>query len=137
MENLKNTRLCLKDGTELDVKEFNADDLRVEITLLNLTYAKAVEALTQDQISDVKILNELSETVLTAKGYVLGECISVNSKEGTVQIALEAKETKEAVVEATKAIQSLQDTASQNTADIDAINEAIASLAEIVGGTAE
>lgn len=32
---------------------------------------------------------------------------------------------------------TLQDTVTQNTADIDAINEAIASLAEIVGGTAE
>lgn len=32
---------------------------------------------------------------------------------------------------------TLQDTVTQNQADIDAINEAIASLAEIVGGTAE
>nr|DAH30991.1 MAG TPA: hypothetical protein [Caudoviricetes sp.] len=32
---------------------------------------------------------------------------------------------------------TLQDTVNQNTADITAINEAIASLAEIVGGTAE
>lgn len=32
---------------------------------------------------------------------------------------------------------TLQDTVNQNTADITAINEAIASLAEIVGGTSE
>ncbi len=36
-----------------------------------------------------------------------------------------------------KTIPDLETNQGQNTADIDAINEAIASLAEIVGGTAE
>lgn len=132
MEN--NKKLVLKDGTKLDIKEFNSASSKLEITLLEMKYQKAVDTFTTEQISDIQILNELGETVLTAKGYSLGDSISVNSRENTTTITLEVKETREAVVDATKAIQTLQNTSEQNTADITAINEAIASLAEIVGG---
>lgn len=132
MEN--NKKLVLKDGTKLDIKEFNSASSKLEITLLEMKYQKAVDTLTTEQISDIQILNELGETVLTVKGYSLGDSISVNSKENTTTVTLEVKETREAVVDATKAIQTLQNTSAQNTADITAINEAIASLAEIVGG---
>ncbi len=135
MEN--NKKLVLKDGTELALKEFNTENDEISVTLLDMGYQQAVDALTVEQIAEIKILNELGETVLTAKGYSLGDSISVNSKENTTKVTLEVKETREAVVDATKAIQTLQNTSEQNTADIDAINEAIASLAEIVGGTAE
>lgn len=127
-------KLVLKDGTELEIKEFNAKEGKVSVTLLGRGYQETVEALTVEQIADIKILNELGEVVLTAKGYSLGDSISVNSKENTTKITLEVKETREAVVDATKAIQTLQNASAQNTADITAINEAIASLAEIVGG---
>lgn len=130
----ENKKLVLKDGTKLDLKEFNSENSKVEVTLLNMGYQKAVEALTTEQISDIQILNELGETVLTAKGYSLGDSISVNSKENTARVTFEVKETREAVIDATKAIQTLQNASAQNQADIDAINEAIASLAEIVGG---
>lgn len=130
----ENKKLVLKDGTKLDLKEFNSENSKVEVTLLDMVYQKAVEALTTEQISDIQILNELGETVLTAKGYSLGDSISVNSKENTARVTFEVKETREAVIDATKAIQTLQNASAQNQADIDAINEAIASLAEIVGG---
>lgn len=130
-------KLALKDGTELKVKEFNAEEGKVSVTLLSRGYKEAVEALTAEQIADIQILNELGDVVLTAKGYSLGNRISVNTKENTTTVTLEVKETREAVVDATKAIQALQNTSEQNTADITAINEAIASLAEIVGGTEE
>lgn len=136
MEEAKNEetkKLVLKDGTELEIKEFNAKEDKVSVTLLG-GYQKAVEALTAEQIADIQILNELGEVVLTAKGYSLGDSISVNTKENTTTVTFEVKETREAVVDATKAIQALQNTSEQNTADITAINEAIASLAEIVGG---
>ena len=139
MEEAKNEetkKLVLKDGTELEIKEFNAKEDKVSVTLLG-GYQKAVEALTAEQIADIQILNELGEVVLTAKGYSLGDSISVNTKENTTTVTFEVKETREAVVDATKAIQALQNTSEQNTADITAINVAIASLAEIVGGTAE
>lgn len=129
-----NKKLVLKDGTKLDIKEFNSENSKVEVTLLDMGYQKAVDALTAEQISDIQILNELGETVLTAKGYSLGDSISVNSKENTTKVTFEVKETREAVVDATKDIQALQNASAQNTADITAINEAIASLAEIVGG---
>jgi hypothetical protein len=127
-------KLVLKDGTELGIEEFNAEDGKVSVTLLGRGYQEAVEALTAEQIADIKILNELGEVVLTAKGYSLGNRISVNTKENTTTVTFEVKETREAVVYATKAIQILQNTSEQNTADITAINEAIASLAEIIGG---
>lgn len=127
-------KLVLKDGTELKIKEFNAEEGKVSVILLGMGYQEAVEALTAEQIADIQILNELGEVVLTAKGYSLGDSISVNTKENTTTVTLEVKETREAVVDATKAIQKLQNTSEQNTADITAINEAIASLAEIVGG---
>lgn len=129
-----NKKLVLKDGTKLDIKEFNTKEGKVSITLLDMGYQQAVEALATEQIADIQILNELGETVLTAKGYSLGDSISVNSRENTTTVTLEVKETREAIVDATKAIQTLQNASAQNTADITAINEAIASLAEIVGG---
>lgn len=130
-------KLVLKDGTELAIKEFNAEEGKVSLILLGRGYQEAVEALTAEQIAEIKVLNELGEVVLTAKGYSLGDSISVNSKVNTTTVTFEVKETREAVVDAAKAIQMLQNTTAQNQADIDAINEAIASLAEIVGGTAE
>ena len=130
----ENKKLVLKDGTELALKEFNTENDEISVTLLDMGYQKAIEALKVEQIAEIKILNELGETVLTAKGYSLGDSISVNSRENTTKVILEVKETREAVVDATKAIQTLQNTSEQNTADITAINDAIASLAEIVGG---
>ena len=129
-----NKKLVLKDGTKLDIKEFTTKEGEVLVTLLDMGYQEAVDALTTEQISDIQILNELGETVLTAKGYNLGDSISVNSKENTSNVTFVVKETREAVVDATKDIQALQNASAQNTADITAINEAIASLAEIVGG---
>lgn len=132
MEN--NKKLVLKDGTKLDIKEFNSASSKLEITLLEMKYQKTVDTMTTEQIADIQILNELGETVLTAKGYSLGDSISVNSRENTTTVTLEVKETREAVVDAAKAIQTLQNASAQNTADITAINGAIAALAEIVGG---
>lgn len=130
-------KLVLKDGTELKIKEFDAKEGKVSLTLLGRGYQETVEALTAEQIAEIKVLNELGEIVFTAKGYSLGDSISVNSKVNTTTVTFEVKETREAVVDAAKAIQTLQSITAQNQADIDAINEAIASLAEIVGGTAE
>lgn len=127
-------KLVLKDGTQLKIKEFKVEEGKVSVTILGSGYQEVIEALTVEQIADIQILNELGEVVLTAKGYSLGNRISVNTKENTTTVTLEVKETREAVVDATKAIQALQNTSEQNTADITAINEAIASLAEIVGG---
>ena len=127
-------KLVLKDGTELALKEFNTENDEISVTLVDMSYQKAIETLKVEQIAEIKILNELGEVVLTAKGYSLGSRISVDSKRNTTTVTFEVKETREAVIDATKAIQKLQNTSEQNTADITAINEAIASLAEIVGG---
>lgn len=133
----ENKKLILKDGMNLDIDEFSTLEDGVSLILIDMGYQKTVDTLTQDQVSDIKILNELGETVLAAKGYKLKSYIEVNTAENTTKVTLELKETRDAVVDATKAIQILQNASEQNQADIDAINEAIASLAEIVGGTAE
>ena len=127
-------KLVLKDGTELALNEFNTENDKISVTLVDMGYQKAIETLKVEQIAEIKILNELGEVVLKAKGYSLGSRISVDSKRNTTTVTFEVKETREAVVDATKEIQILQNTSEQNTADITAINEAIASLAEIVGG---
>ena len=127
-------KLVLKDGTELALNEFNTENDKISVTLVDMDYQKAIETLKVEQIAEITILNELREVVLTAEGYSLGSRISVDSKRNTTTVTFEVKETREAVVDATKAIQALQSTSEQNTADITAINEAIASLAEIVGG---
>lgn len=127
-------KLVLKDGTELALNEFNTENDKISVTLVDMGYQKAIETLKVEQIAEIKILNELGEVVLKAKGYSLGSRISVDSKRNTTTVTFEVKETREAVVDAAKAIQTLQNTSEQNTADITAINEAIASLAEIVGG---
>lgn len=127
-------KLVLKDGTELALNEFNTENDKISVTLVDMSYQKTIETLKVEQIAEIKILNELREVVLTAKGYSLGSRISVDSKRNTTTVTFEVKETREAVVDATKEIQILQNTSEQNTADITAINEAIASLAEIVGG---
>lgn len=137
LEDEKKQKLILKDGTTLDIEEFNAHEDEISLILIDMGYQKTVDILTQDQVSDIKILNELGETVLAVKGYQLENHIVVNTAENTTKVTLEVKKTREAVVDATKAIQALQNASAQNQADIDAINEAIASLAEIVGGTAE
>lgn len=133
----ENKKLILKDGMNLDIEEFSTLEDGVSLILIDMGYQKTVDTLTQDQVSDIKILNELGETVLAVKGYKLRNYIEVNTAENTTKVTLELKETRDAVVDATKAIQILQNASEQNQADIDAINEAIASLAEIVGGTTE
>lgn len=127
-------KLVLKDGTELALNEFNTENDEISVTLVDMGYQKAIDTLKVEQIAEIKILNELGEVVLTAKGYSLGNRIYVNTEENTTKVTFEVKETREAVIDATKEIQTLQNTSEQNTADITAINEAIASLAEIVGG---
>lgn len=133
----ENKKLILKDGSTLDIAEFSTLEDGVSLILINIGYQETVDTLTQDQVSDFKILNELGETVLAAKGYKLKSYIEVNTAENTTKVTLELKETREAVIDATKAIQTLQNITAQNTDDITAINEAIASLAEIIGGTEE
>lgn len=127
-------KLVLKDGTELALDEFNTENNKISVALVDMSYQKAIETLTVEQIAEIKILNELREVVLTAKGYSLGNIISIDTKRNIATVTFEIKETREAIVDATKAIQALQNISEQNTADITAINDAIASLAEIVGG---
>lgn len=59
-------------------------------------------------------------TLIECKDYILGNCITYDSDLDTFELELQER--------------SIEKLVEQNTADISAINEAIASLAEIVGG---
>lgn len=137
MEEIKNKILVLKGGKEFDIKEFTTNELELKVTLLEMNYDQIATIFTPEQITEVKIVNELGETILTVKDHVLGDRINVNSREHTVELSLQEPEAKQAITNLTKKVDANNTQLSQNQADIDAINEAIASLAEIVGGTAE
>ncbi len=76
---------------------------------------------TEDNIGSFLLLTDSEEVVKDFSATVIGTKTKIENN--ILYIAYETDDTEEIL--------------SQNTADIDAINEAIASLAEIVGGTAE
>ena len=76
---------------------------------------------TEDNIGSFLLLTDSEEVVKDFSATVIGTKTKIDNN--ILYIAYETDDTEEIL--------------SQNTADIDAINEAIASLAEIVGGTAE
>ena len=65
------------------------------------------------------MINDLGECLAMYKDYILGNKLVLDKETNTMEVSLEEKSTRKLV--------------EQNTADITAINEAIASLAEIVG----
>lgn len=76
---------------------------------------------TEDNLGSFQLLTDSEEVVKDFSASVIGSKTKIENN--TIYIAYETDDTDEIL--------------SQNQADIDAINEAIASLAEIVGGTAE
>lgn len=76
---------------------------------------------TDDNIGSFQLLTDSEEVVKDFSATVIGTKTKIENN--IIYIAYETDDTDEIL--------------SQNQADIDAINEAIASLAEIIGGTAE
>lgn len=111
-----------KGGVKIRLKDMKVDD---------------IPATLENKLSEIKILSyaiaeidehgvatdsgkTVEETVLTAKNLVLGDKITKDTDSGIVEFSLVPK--------------GLKDDVAQNTADITAINEAIADLASAVGG---
>ena len=113
-------KIILNDETEVKITCYENKESSVLIDLEELTIDEVKAKFTESNTEDVKVFNDLDEQVAEYTGYVLGNRIVLNQDSNTIEVTLEEKTTKDLV--------------KQNTADITAINEAIASLAEIVGG---
>lgn len=113
-------KIILKDNSEITIASYENKESSVIFSIENMAFEDAKNRLTESNTEEVNVFNDLDEKVASYKGYVLGNRITFNTDTSILEIILEEKTTRKLV--------------EQNTADITAINEAIASLAEIVGG---
>lgn len=116
-------KIILNDNSEITIASYENKESSVVFHIENLAFEDVKVRFTESNTEEVNVFNDLNEQVASYKGYILGNKILFNTDTNILEIILEEKTTRKLV--------------EQNTADITAINEAIASLAEIVGGTAE
>lgn len=113
-------KIILKDNSEFAIASYENKESSVIFHIENMAFEDAKARFTESNTEEVNVFNDLDEQVASYKGYVLGNRITFNTDTSILEIILEEKTTRKLV--------------EQNTADITAINEAIASLAEIVVG---
>ena len=113
-------KIILNDNSEIAIASYENKESSVIFHIESLTFEDVKARFTESNAEEVKVFNDLGEQVASYKGYVLGNRITLDTDTNTMEVSLEEKSTRKLV--------------EQNTADITAINEAIASLAEIVGG---
>lgn len=113
-------KIILKDNSEIAIASYENKESSVIFNIENMAFEDAKARFTESNTEEVNVFNDLDEQVASYKGYVLGNRITLDTDTNTMEVSLEEKSTRKLV--------------EQNTADITAINEAIASLAEIVGG---
>lgn len=113
-------KIILKDNSEITIASYENKESSVIFQIENLAFEDVKARLTESNTEEVNVFNDLDEQVASYKGYVLGNRITLDTDTNTTEVRLEEKSTRKIV--------------EQNTADIITINEAIASLAEIVGG---
>ena len=129
-------KITLKDNTSIDIESYEnkSAEEAVVFNCKNITITDAISRLTEDNTSEVSVFNDLNEQVAKYSDYVLGSKIAYNKDSKIVEVTLEFKQTKEAVVDVKKSLQTLQNASTQNAEDIAAINDAIADLASAIGG---
>lgn len=113
-------KIILNDNSEIAITSYENKESSVIFHIENMAFEDAKTKFNESNTEEVNVFNDLNEQVASYKGYVLGNRITFNTDTSILEIILEEKTTRKLV--------------EQNTADITAINEAIASLAEIVGG---
>lgn len=113
-------KIILKDNSEIAIASYENKESSVIFNIENMAFEDAKARFTESNTEEVKVFNDLDEQVASYKEYILGNRITLDTDTNTMEVCLEEKSTRKLV--------------EQNTADITAINEAIASLAEIVGG---
>lgn len=113
-------KIILNDNSEITITSYENKESGVIFHIENLAFEDAKARFTESNTEEVNVFNDLDEPVASYKEYILGNRITLDTDTNTMEVCLEEKSTRKLV--------------EQNTADITAINEAIASLAEIVGG---
>ena len=113
-------KIIFKDNSEIAIASYENKESSVIFNIENMAFEDAKARFTESNTEEVNVFNDLGEQVARYKGYVLGNKIILDTDKNTMEVSLEEKSTRKLV--------------EQNTEDITAINEAIASLAEIVGG---
>lgn len=113
-------KIILNDNSEIAIASYENKEPSVIFHIENLTFEDVKASFTESNTEEVKVFNDLGEQVASYKEYILGNRITIDMETNTAEVCLEEKSTRRLV--------------KQNTADITAINEAIASLAEIVVG---
>lgn len=112
-------KIILRDNSEIAIASYENKESSVIFHIENLTFEDVKARFTESNTEEVNVFNDLDEQVASYKGYVLGNRITLDTDKNTMEVSLEEK--------------SIRDLVEQNIADITAINEAIASLAEIIG----
>ena len=127
-------KIVLKNNHEIEINEYENKENAVVFKCKDLAFNTIPATFTKENTETVTVVNDLEEAVAEYQNYVLGDRIVYNNDTGITEVTIEQKEAKEAVSDITKVVDALKASSDQNTADIDAINDAIAALAEIVGG---
>lgn len=117
-------KLILSDNSELDIQQCihlssGGDEGGIKVIIHGLTIEELVEKL-KDKLDKVAVKTDSDETVYSLKNAMLGNLITKDIETGSVTFTIKPQTADFYIV--------------QNTADIAAINEAIADLASAVGG---
>ena len=114
-------KLVLKDNTSIDIESYEnkASENAVVFRCKDTTVSDVIAKFSEANTAEVDVFNDLEEQV---------------AKSEIVEVTLEFKATREAVVDVKSALQNLQASSTQNAEDIAAINDAIADLASAIGG---
>nr|DAO97155.1 MAG TPA: hypothetical protein [Caudoviricetes sp.] len=107
-------KIILNDNSEISIASYENKESSVIFQLENMAFENVKARFTESNTEEVKVLNDLDEQVASYKGYILGNRIILDTDANTLEVRLEEKSTRKLV--------------EQNTADITAINDAIASL---------
>ena len=117
-------KLILSDETELEIQQYEYiasgdDEGGIRAIIHDITIEELVEKL-KSKLDEVAVKTDDGETVYNLKNATLGNVITKDIESGSVTFTIKP--------------QTADFYIAQNTADIAAINEAIADLASSVGG---
>lgn len=117
-------KLILSDNSELEIQQYEYlssgdDDGGIKVIIHGLTIEELVKKL-KAKLDEVAVKTDSDETVYSLKNATLGNVITKDVETGSVTFTIKPQNAKFYIA--------------QNTADIAAINEAIADLAASVGG---
>ena len=117
-------KLILSDNSELEIQQYEYiasgdDEGGIRAIIHDITIEELVEKL-KSKLDEVAVKTDSDETVYSLKNATLGNVITKDIESGSVTFTIKP--------------QTADFYIAQNTADIAAINEAIADLAASVGG---